>query len=89
MLLSVLQLIGGAILALGYIPQIIQIIRTKSVSDLSLRSYLLMVVGISLMEAYAVSLAISGVGLAFLITNTVSLCIVSIVVVLIMRYKSR
>ncbi|MDQ0087219.1 MtN3 and saliva related transmembrane protein [Paenibacillus anaericanus] len=89
MLLSVLQLIGGAILALGYIPQIIQIIRTKSVSDLSLRSYLLMVVGISLMEAYAISLAISGVGLAFLITNTVSLCIVSIVVVLIMRYKSR
>lgn len=65
MLLSVLQLIGGAILALGYIPQIIQIIRTKSVSDLSLRSYLLMVVGISLMEAYAISLAISGVGLAF------------------------
>lgn len=89
MLLAVLQLIGGAILALGYIPQIIQIIRTKSVSDLSLRSYLLMVVGISLMEAYAISLAISGVGLAFLITNTVSLCIVSIVVVLIMRYKSR
>lgn len=89
MLLSVLQLIGGAILALGYIPQIIQIIRTKSVSDLSLRSYLLMVVGISLMEAYAISLAISGVGLAFLITNTVSLCIVSIVVVLIIRYQSR
>jgi MtN3 and saliva related transmembrane protein len=33
MLFSVMQLIGGVILSLGWIPQIIQILKTKSVSD--------------------------------------------------------
>ncbi len=89
MLFSIMQLIGGIILSLGWIPQIIQIIKTKSVKDLSLKSYLLILLGISLMESYAISLAITGVGLAFLITNTLSLCVVVVVVVLILRYKSR
>jgi MtN3 and saliva related transmembrane protein len=89
MLFSVMQLIGGVILSLGWIPQIILILKSKSVSDLSLRSYMLIFMGISLMEAYAISLAVTGVGLAFLITNTLSLCVVLIVIILIVRYKSR
>jgi MtN3 and saliva related transmembrane protein len=88
MLFSILQIIGGVILSLGWIPQIIQIMKTKSVSDLSLKSYLLILLGISLMEAYAISLAVTGVGLAFLITNTMSLCVVLLVIILIVRYQS-
>lgn len=87
MLFSVMQLIGGVILSLGWIPQIIQILKTKSVSDLSLKAYLLMFLGISLMEAYAISLAVTGAGLAFLITNTLSLCVVLFVITLILRYR--
>lgn len=41
-----LQLLGGFVLALGYIPQIIQIITTYSCRDLNLRTYLAMVLGI-------------------------------------------
>jgi MtN3 and saliva related transmembrane protein len=89
MLFSIMQLIGGIILSLGWIPQIIQIVKSKSVSDLSLKSYLLILLGISLMEAYAVSLAVTGVGLAFLITNTMSLCVVLLVNILIIRYRAR
>jgi MtN3 and saliva related transmembrane protein len=89
MLFSVMQLIGGVILSLGWIPQIIHILKTKSVSDLSLKSYLLIFLGISLMEGYAISLAVTGVGLAFLITNTMSLCVVLLVIILIVRYQSR
>ncbi|WP_047152664.1 PQ-loop domain-containing transporter [Aneurinibacillus tyrosinisolvens] len=89
MLFSLMQLIGGIILSLGRIPQIMQIAKTKSVKDLSLNSYLLILLGISLMEAYAISLAAAGVGMAFLITNTLSLCIVLVVVVLIFRYRHR
>lgn len=89
MLFSIMQLIGGIILSVGWIPQIVQIVRTKSVKDLSLKSYLLILLGISLMEAYAVSLAITGVGIAFLITNTLSLSVVLVVVILILRYQSR
>lgn len=65
MLFSLMQLIGGVILSLGWLPQIIQILKTKSVADLNLKSYLLMLLGIGLMEAYAVNLVLTGVGLAF------------------------
>ncbi|WNS44274.1 PQ-loop domain-containing transporter [Paenibacillus sp. MMS20-IR301] len=87
MLFTVMQLAGGLILALGWIPQILQILKTRSVADLSLKSYLLMLLGIALMEAYAVNLAAQGVGLAFLITNSLSLSVVTTVVVLILRYR--
>ncbi|WP_042197332.1 PQ-loop domain-containing transporter [Paenibacillus camerounensis] len=87
MLFALMQLLGGIILSVGWIPQIIQIIRTKSVSDLSLKAYLLMLLGIGLMEAYALRLAADGTGLAFLITNTLSLAVVSTVVLLILRYR--
>lgn len=87
MLFTVMQLVGGIILSLGWIPQILQILKTRSVADLSLKSYLTMLSGIILMEAYAVDLAAQGVGLAFLITNTLSLAVVTTVVLLIVRYR--
>lgn len=65
MLFTVMQLIGGIILSVGWIPQILQIIKTRSVADLSLKSYLLMLLGIALMEAYAVNLAAQGWGSLF------------------------
>ncbi|WP_342436390.1 PQ-loop domain-containing transporter [Paenibacillus sp. FSL L8-0436] len=89
MLFSLMQLIGGVILSLGWLPQIIQILKTKSVADLNLKSYLLMLLGIGLMEAYAVNLVLTGVGLAFFITNTMSLTVVSAVVILILRFQPR
>ncbi|MFC6649759.1 PQ-loop domain-containing transporter [Paenibacillus rhizoplanae] len=87
MLFTAMQLVGGLILSVGWIPQIVQIIRTRSVADLSLKAYLLMLLGILLMEAYAVNLAAQGVGLAFLITNSLSLVVVTTVVLLIIRYR--
>ncbi|GIO40216.1 hypothetical protein J41TS12_50770 [Paenibacillus antibioticophila] len=89
MIFSVMQLTGGIILSLGFIPQIVQIFKTRSVKDLSLKSYLLMLFGISLMEVYAVSLVVEGTGLAFLMTNTLSFMMVSIVILLILRFRSR
>ncbi|MBW4081879.1 PQ-loop domain-containing transporter [Paenibacillus sp. S150] len=88
MLFSLMQLIGGIVLSVGWIPQIVRIVKTQSVSDLSLKAYLLMLPGIGLMEAYAVSLAVEGTGLAFLVTNTMSLAVVATVVLLILRYRS-
>lgn len=45
MMFAVMQLIGGVILSIGWIPQIIQILKSKSVADLNLKSYLLMLLG--------------------------------------------
>lgn len=89
MMFAVMQLMGGVILSIGWIPQIVQILKSKSVADLNLKSYLLMLFGIILMEAYAISLAVTGVGLAFLITNTMSLCVVLLVILLVIRYRSK
>ncbi|MEK3902052.1 MULTISPECIES: PQ-loop domain-containing transporter [unclassified Paenibacillus] len=89
MVFTVMQLVGGLILSVGWIPQIVQILRTRSVADLSLKAYLLMLLGILLMEAYAVNLAALGVGLAFLITNSLSLAVVTTVVLLIIRYRHK
>lgn len=80
---DVLQLIGGIILAVGYIPQIIQLIRTKSCKDLNAKTYAAMVAGISLMEVYALNLAINGTGHMFLITNSISLVLVVFISILI------
>ena len=38
MIFDLLQLAGGFILSFGYVPQIIQIIKTRSASDLNLKT---------------------------------------------------
>lgn len=89
MIFSILQLIGGVILAIGWIPQILQIMKTKSVRDLSLKSYLFMLLGIGLMEIYAIDLVANGSGTAFLMTNSLSLLVVLFVIMLVLRYRDR
>lgn len=80
---DVLQLLGGVILALGYIPQIKQIIKTHSCDDLNFNTYLFMALGIGLMEIYAISLVCNGSGHMFAVTNTVSFFLVVTICILI------
>lgn len=82
-----LQLIGGIILAIGYIPQIVKIVRTKSAADFELRTYLLLLLGIGCMEVYAINLVLAGSGGMFLITNTLSLLIAAVMCLLIRQYQ--
>lgn len=89
MIFSLMQFIGGLILSIGWLPQIYRIIQTKSVQDLSLRACVLMLLGIALMEAYAIHLVAEGTGLAFLVTNTMSIIVVGTVVLLILRYRRK
>lgn len=86
MFFNILQLTGGLILSFGYIPQIIQIIRTKSAHDLNLKTFSMTLLGICLMEIYAVNLILHNVGGAYFITNTISLITAIIMVILIIRY---
>lgn len=85
---DILQLIGGIILSFGYIPQIIQMIKTKSVDDLNFKTFLSVFIGILFMEVYAVNLVINKVGHMFLITNTMALVLSGIVCILIYKYKN-
>ena len=66
---DILQLVGGMILSIGSIPQIEQIVRTKSVKDINLTSIITLIIGMLLMQIYAVHAGLT----MFIITNTISL----------------
>lgn len=88
MIYDLLQLIGGFILSSGYIFQVKQTYTTKSVTDLNFTTYLSVFIGIVFMQIYAINLVSNGSGTAFLITNTLSLILSGIMVVLILLYKN-
>ena len=89
MVFNILQFIGGLILSFGYIPQIIQIIKTKSVEDLNFKSSLFIFIGILFMEIYAVNLVINKVGYMFLVTNSMSLFLSGLVCIMIMKFRNK
>lgn len=74
-LFGTMQLLGGILVAVGYVPQIIKILRTKSAEDFNRWTFLTLLCGIALMEVYAINLVASGSGGMFLVTNTLSLMI--------------
>ena len=89
MIFNILQLIGGLILSFGYIPQIIQIIKTKSVNDLNLKTFLSVFIGILFMEIYAINLVINKVGYMFLVTNSMSLFLSGLACILIIKFRNK
>lgn len=89
MLFNILQLLGGAVLAVGQVPQIVQIMRTRSARDLNLRTYVFMAAGITMMEAYAINLVMHGSGGAFLITNSAALASAVFILLLILKFGKR
>lgn len=89
MIFNFLQILGGLILSLGQIPQMIQIIKTKSASDISLNTYMMIFLGSFLMEIYAVNLTIHGEGWAYLATNSLSLLATGIMIFLISKYGKK
>ncbi len=87
MIFDIIQLIGGVILTIGYIPQIKQILKTKSVTDLNFQTFLLIFLGILCMEIYAINLVVNNSGHMFLVTNTMALILSGFVCFLILKYR--
>jgi MtN3 and saliva related transmembrane protein len=52
------QLIGGVILSFGWLPQIIQMIKTRSAKGLNVNTVWSMLLGITYMELYAIDLVL-------------------------------
>lgn len=80
---EVLQLVGGLILSFGSIPQIEQIVRTKSAKDLNLATLLSLIVGMSMMEIYAIHENVT----MFAITNGISLALATTQLILKIYYE--
>ena len=85
---GIFQLIGGVIMSVGYIPQIVQMFRTKSSEGLNFKSFGMIFAGITLYEIYAVSLVvIDGSGHMYLITNSISTFLSGLMCLLIKVYE--
>jgi len=82
---DVIQLIGGMILSVGALPQIEQIIRTKSVKDINLTSIITLIVGMILMQVYAVHTELT----MFIITNSISLMLAIVKLSLKIYYSAK
>ncbi|MGG4390511.1 PQ-loop domain-containing transporter [Priestia megaterium] len=89
-LFNLLQFIGGIILAVGYIPQIAKIVKTKSVRDFS-RIYIGGIfTGVAFMEAYAIYMwFFQHTAGAFMITNTIAFLLAGIEFTLINMYWNK
>ena len=89
-LFGLFQLVGGIIMSVGYIPQIAQILRTKSSEGLNLKSFGMIFIGILLYEIYAISLVVlESSGHMYLITNSVSTLLSGTMCLLIVFYRKR
>ena len=89
-LFGLFQLVGGIIMSVGYIPQIAQILRTKSSEGLNLKSFGMIFIGILLYEIYAISLVVlESSGHIYLITNSVSTLLSGTMCLLIVFYRKR
>ena len=87
---GVFQLIGGIIMSVGYIPQIAQILRTKSSEGLNLKSFGMIFAGILLYEIYAIALVVlESSGNMYLITNSVSTALSGLMCLLIECYRKK
>lgn len=87
---NLLQLIGGIILSIGYIPQITKTLRTKSVGDFNPMYYRLIFLGIVLMEIYASDLVIEAhAGYMFFVTNTISTILSGTMFILTEMYRKK
>ena len=89
-LFGMFQLIGGIIMSVGYIPQIAQILRTKSSEGLNLKSFGMIFAGILLYEIYAIALVVlESSGYMYLITNSVSMALSGLMCLLIVCYRKK
>ena len=87
---GVFQLIGGIIMSVGYIPQIAQILKTKSSEGLNLKSFGMIFAGILLYEIYAIALVVlESSGHMYLITNSVSTLLSGLMCLLIIFFRKK
>lgn len=71
------QVLGGILVAISWIPQILHAIKGKRAHQVDLKPLAYLFVGTLLMEIYSIQLALQGEAIALFITNTINLVVVT------------
>ncbi len=76
-------LLAGFLTTVSFVPQVLYVVRTKSVENISLIMYILFCLGVLLWLIYGFLLG----SLAVILANTVTLCLATTVLFCIIRYR--
>lgn len=82
-MIEVLGLAAGCMTTCSFIPQVVRTYRSRSVSDISLRMYLLLCAGIAMWVVYGIMIG----SVSVVAANSVSLCLT--LAILVMKIKFR
>jgi MtN3 and saliva related transmembrane protein len=82
-IIDILGLIGILIISLSGITQLIKAIKTRSVNDLSLAFFILLLIGIILLQIYSISIG----NTIYIIGNIVSLIMTGGIIICILKWR--
>lgn len=86
-LLNLLPSIAGIVLAFCYVPQIITTLRTKDVSGMDIRFWLILDVALALLTANAVTVFIIHGTWGYMVTEMFNLGLALVVTALVLKYR--
>jgi MtN3 and saliva related transmembrane protein len=82
-IIDILGLIGILIISFSGITQLIKAVKTRSVDDLSLTFFILLFIGIVLLQIYSISIG----NIIYIIGNIVSLIMTGGIIICILKWR--
>lgn len=80
---TIIGLIAATCTTIAFLPQVIQVIRTKHTKDLSLAMYIILTIGVALWFIYGLLIE----DLPIIIANAITLILASIILGMKLKYK--
>ncbi|HOV92440.1 MAG TPA: SemiSWEET transporter [Candidatus Kapabacteria bacterium] len=81
-LVTIIGLIGAILTTIGFLPQMIKVIRTKQTRDISLGMYIIMIIGAVFWLTYGIILS----SIPIIFANSVSFVFVLIILIMKIKY---
>ena len=81
---NLLQIIGSLTLLYSYLPQILQLIKTKKSEDMNIQFWLVLTIGLVCISG---NMLISGVPVFILLTQVLNAVFALITLILVVKYK--
>jgi MtN3 and saliva related transmembrane protein len=81
-LVTIIGLIGAILTTIGFLPQMIKVIRTKQTRDISLGMYIIMIIGAVFWLTYGIILS----SIPIIFANSISFVFVLIILIMKIKY---
>ena len=82
-LVEILGFVAGTCTTAAFLPQVIQVWRTRSAADISLGMYCVFLLGVFLWLAYGIIMS----AMSMIVANSVTLCLAGLVLLMKLRFE--